>query len=50
MATVVVAEDDDGLRPVTVRILRRAGHTVIEAADGAAGLEAVRGHGPDTVV
>ncbi|MDI6104342.1 response regulator [Actinoplanes sp. NEAU-A12] len=43
-------DDDDDVRAVVVRILHRAGHTVVPAADGAAGLQAVRDHLPDLVV
>ncbi|MEU7906904.1 response regulator [Actinoplanes sp. NPDC049118] len=45
-----MAEDDDDIRAITARILRRAGYTVIEAADGAAGLQAVLDHQPAAVV
>ncbi|MFF5079403.1 response regulator [Actinoplanes sp. NPDC000266] len=50
MAAVVVAEDDDDIRMITVRLLRRAGHTVEEAPDGQAALELVRQVQPDVVV
>ena len=50
MARIVVADDDDDIRAVTVRILLRAGHTVVQACDGAEGLQAVREHRPDLVV
>lgn len=50
MAEIVLAEDDDDIRQVTARVLRRAGHTVVETSDGAAGLQAVRNHLPDLVV
>ena len=50
MAAIVLAEDDDDIRAAIVRILRRAGHTVVAAPDGAAGLQAVREHSPDLVV
>ena len=38
-ATVLVVDDEPGLRAVTARVLRRAGHTVLLAADAG---EAVR--------
>ena len=50
MAVIVTAEDDEDLRSVTTRVLRRAGHTVIATADGAEGLAAVHEHLPDIVV
>ncbi len=42
--TVLVAEDNDVVRELTVRMLRRRGYTVIEAADGHAALEAAERH------
>ena len=50
MATIVLAEDDDDIRTVTERVLRRGGHTVVATPDGAAALQAVREHRPDLVV
>src|SRR3712207_2381048 len=50
MALLVTAEDNDDLRMVMARALRRAGHTVIATADGADGLAAVREHRPDAVI
>ncbi len=50
MACIVVAEDDEDLRELTTRVLRRAGHTVVATADGAQALAAVAAHGPDAVV
>src|SRR3954451_25114084 len=50
MTTLVLAEGDDDIRVIAARILTRAGYTVIEAADGAAALEAVREHRPAAVV
>jgi CheY-like chemotaxis protein len=41
MARIVLAEDEPDIRMVAARILRNAGHTVTEAPDGAAALEAV---------
>jgi signal transduction histidine kinase len=46
-ATILVVEDEEGVRGVTVEILRRAGHTVIEAPDGATALwRAAQHRGP----
>jgi DNA-binding response OmpR family regulator len=33
-STILVAEDDDGLRSLLTSVLRREGHQVLEAADG----------------
>lgn len=50
MAVIVTADDDEDIRTVTARTLRRAGHTVITAADGVEALAAARTHRPDLVV
>ncbi|GIE90186.1 response regulator [Actinoplanes regularis] len=50
MTVLVLAEDDDDIRKLSARILRRAGYTVIEAVDGGTALEAVREHNPAVVV
>jgi CheY-like chemotaxis protein len=50
MASVVVAEDDDDIRHIVVRLLRRGGHTVVETPDGQAALERIRAEPPDAVV
>ena len=54
-ALVLVAEDDDELRYLIVRALRRDGHDVLAAADGVslrAALDAARKYGrdPDLIV
>ena len=41
MALLVVAEDDSDIRALLLRLLRRDGHTVIEAQNGAAALKEV---------
>ncbi len=43
MAAVLLVEDDDSVRMFVRRALERDGHTVSEAADGAAALELLRG-------
>jgi CheY-like chemotaxis protein len=50
MAVVVTAEDDEDIRMIVTRSLRRAGHHVIAVSDGVQGLAAVREHHPDAVV
>lgn len=49
-ATIVVADDDGDLRAVYAASLRRAGHMVWQAADGAQALELVRAHSPDLLL
>ena len=49
-ATIVVAEDDADLRELYAQWLRRAGHRVWEAADGAEALSAVRTYRPDLLL
>jgi signal transduction histidine kinase len=43
-ATILVAEDETLVRAVVLRVLRRAGYTVIEARDGEQALQMVREH------
>jgi CheY-like chemotaxis protein len=50
VALIVVADDDDDLRPLMELMLERDGHTVVAKVDGAAALQAVREHRPDAVV
>jgi DNA-binding response OmpR family regulator len=49
-ATIVLAEDDAGLRALYAECLRRDGHVVLEAADGAAALTLVRAHAPELLL
>ena len=42
---VLVVDDEDGVRRVLARMLRRIGYEVLEAADGAEGIEQYRLHG-----
>ena len=41
MAKILVVEDDDSVRAMTVRALQNIGHAIEEAADGAEGLERI---------
>ncbi|RNM14389.1 response regulator transcription factor [Nocardioides pocheonensis] len=50
MARVLVVDDDVTVREVVVSYLRAAGHTVVEAADGADALRAMRSDPADLVV
>jgi len=50
MARILVIDDDRKLRDVLSRALERAGHTVFEADDGAAGIRLYRDRGPDLVI
>lgn len=43
MARILITEDEDSLRAFVARALRLDGHETVEAADGAEGLEALRG-------
>jgi two-component system, cell cycle sensor histidine kinase and response regulator CckA len=43
--TVLVVEDEEPVRRLASRVLVELGYTVLEAGDGAAGLELVRGRG-----
>lgn len=49
-ATIVLAEDEKDLRRVYAECLRRWGHTVWEAADGAEAAALVRAHQPDLLL
>jgi DNA-binding response OmpR family regulator len=49
-ATIVLAEDDADLRALYAEWLRRAGHRVWEAADGAEAVAHVRAHRPDLLL
>lgn len=49
-STIVLAEDEKDLRHVYAESLRRAGHTVWEAADGAEAAALVRAHKPDLLI
>jgi CheY-like chemotaxis protein len=48
--TLLVVDDDGGVRRVLRDMLHRAGYAVREAADGAAALEALAGTLPDAIV
>ena len=50
MARILVVDDDEHVRRVTVRMLAEAGHEVRDAASGALGLRLWRNGGADLVV
>jgi two-component system chemotaxis response regulator CheY len=50
MARILVIDDDGLIRETVRRMLEGAGHVVIEAEDGAAGLKLVGNDPPDLVV
>jgi DNA-binding response OmpR family regulator len=50
MAQILVIDDDADLRDVIMRILKDAGHSVVTAPDGEAGLRAFHEHRFDMVV
>jgi CheY-like chemotaxis protein len=50
MPAVLIIEDDASQRFVASFALKRAGHTVHEAADGPQGVEAAKAHKPDVIV
>jgi two-component system chemotaxis response regulator CheY len=47
---ILVMEDDDALRGLLTRVLRSAGHEVVEAENGVVGLRLWREHGADLVL
>lgn len=50
MAKILVIEDEAPIRGNLVRLLRLEGYTVVEAADGVAGLDAMRTERPDLIL
>jgi CheY-like chemotaxis protein len=50
MAQIVVMEDDAGTRMLIASVLKKDGHEVLAAEDGAQGLALVRGQCPDLVI
>lgn len=50
MATILIIDDDDLLRNVLAKALGYAGHTVVQAADGAQGLDLFRATPVDLVL
>jgi CheY-like chemotaxis protein len=50
MALIVVMEDDAGTRMLITSVLKKDGHEVLAAEDGAQGLALVRAQSPDLVI
>jgi len=50
MAVIAVMEDDAGTRLLISSVLKKDGHEVLAAEDGAQGLALVRGQAPDLVI
>lgn len=49
MARILVVDDEASIRENLVRFLVLEGHEVLQAADGQAGLDAIRTHQPDFI-
>ena len=47
---VLIVDDDDAFRVAVVRVLQEEGYTVVEATDGAKGLEKAMKQSPDVIV
>ena len=50
MARILVVDDNPDVRLLLVAVLQRAGHEVIEAADGTSVLSWVRDSNPDVII
>ncbi len=50
MPTILVADDDPDILHLIVRILERAGHTVVQARDGQEAVRALFDRRPDLVI
>ncbi|MFN2290333.1 MAG: PleD family two-component system response regulator [Anaerolineae bacterium] len=50
MAKVLVVDDDPDFVKVTTKVLERAGHDVVTAANGAKALQVMRKENPDVVL
>ena len=50
MAKILIIDDDDDFRAATSAILEAAGHGVLIANDGKAGLEMVKAEDPDLII
>ena len=50
MSTILIIEDEDRQRATLKEVLETAGYAVLEAADGAAGVDAARRSSPDLIL
>src|SRR5271167_137091 len=50
MAMILVVEDDEANMELITRFLRRSGHQVFPANDGASGVQAAQEHLPDLIL
>ncbi|HET8713212.1 MAG TPA: response regulator [Gemmatimonadales bacterium] len=50
MARVIVIDDQDPIRRIVRRALEQAGHEVLDAADGASGMQILAQHSADVVI
>jgi CheY-like chemotaxis protein len=50
MAVVLIAEDDKDIAGILTRLLKRAGHTVLDEPDGSAAFESAVANRPDVVL
>jgi CheY-like chemotaxis protein len=50
VARIVVIDDQEPVRRVIARVLQAAGHDVLEAGDGAAGMRILESHPVDVVI
>ncbi|HXZ01297.1 MAG TPA: response regulator [Stellaceae bacterium] len=50
MATILVIDDDEAMRRLILRVLKPTGHTLLEAQDGAHGLQVLARHDADLVI
>jgi CheY-like chemotaxis protein len=50
MARILLIDDDDGVRDIMRLMLAHLGHTIVEARDGAEGIDLFRPAAPDLVI
>ena len=50
MATIIIIDDEEGLRKMLRHSLENLGHVIHEAPDGRRGVELVKSHSPDLII